>query len=125
MATKDADTAEILSDLTRRRRWEESRLRRRSPKTIRDIVAQAMLRGGYGRVQASEELAETWQKIVGEQFAEYCRPGRLRRGVLEVLVTHSAFVQELTTRKETILAGLAREAPHMKIRDLRFRTGRL
>ena len=125
MSPEDTDTSEILSDLADRQRREQARLYARSPKPIRNIVAQTMLRGGYGRVQASEELAETWQKIVGERFTGNCRPGRLRRGVLDVLVTHSAFIQELTSEKETILAGLAREAPEMKIRDLRIRTDRL
>ena len=125
MLPSETDTTEILTDLGRRRRREAAKLRARSPRAIRDVVAETMLRHGYGRIQAGEELAKIWQEIVGENYAKHCRPGQVRRGVLEVLVTHSVFVQELTNEKRAILAKLASDVPQMKVRDLRFRTGLL
>ena len=66
----------------------------RGPQSIGRIVAQLMARTGYDREQGSEALATAWRQAVPEQLAGYSRPGLVRRGVLEVFVTHSAIVQE-------------------------------
>ena len=42
---------------------------------------------------------------------------------MEVIVAHSALVQELGFQKATLLATLARLLPDEPIRDLRFRVG--
>ena len=115
----------ILKDLNRRRRQEFAKLRAQEPKSIRDIIAKIMLRRGYGRILGSEDLTRIWQEAVGEIFAAYSRPGVLKRGVLHVVVSHSVIIQEMLAEKKTILKILKECAPELKIRDLRFRTGRL
>jgi predicted nucleic acid-binding Zn ribbon protein len=56
-------------------------------------------------------------------LARFTRPGQVRRGVLEVTVSNSTIVQELTFQKERILAVLRAKRPDARIRDLRFRIG--
>jgi hypothetical protein len=49
--------------------------------------------------------------------------GKIRRGVLEVLVGNSAVLQELTFQKKHLLDKIVAALPDQKIRDVRFRIG--
>jgi predicted nucleic acid-binding Zn ribbon protein len=93
------------------------------PQRIGDVLAELVARRGLGRVQSGELLSGAWRQAVGEFAARHSRVGAVRRGVLEVVVAHSALVQELTFRKPDLLVQLARFAPDEQIRDLRFRCG--
>ncbi len=96
-----------------------------SPRHIADVLTELMTRYGYARQQFSAALEEAWNQAVGPMLAPTTRPGRIRRGVLEVVVAHSAMVQELTFQKETLLSTLNRLLPDQPIQDLRFRLGRI
>ena len=95
------------------------------PQSIADALSQLMARRGYARIQAATELSSVWEEVVGDTLASQSRPGNVRRGVLEVTVGNSAVVQELTFIKRTILKEFKRLVPEEKIRDLRFRVGRI
>ena len=90
-----------------------------------DVVSELLARRGYARAQASEDFAKIWEAAAGEMMAKYTRTGTLKRGVLEVIVAHSALVQELTFQKIAILEKLARLAPDEGIKDIRCRVGPL
>jgi predicted nucleic acid-binding Zn ribbon protein len=117
------DPIESVADFTVHRDREQRRFHARKPKRIADVVAQVVTARGYGRVQSIEHLAAAWQAAAGDTLARFSRPGRVKRGVLEVTVTNSTIVQELTFQKQHILAQLRAELPDTKIRDLRFRIG--
>jgi predicted nucleic acid-binding Zn ribbon protein len=87
------------------------------------VLAQLITARGYGRIQADADFTAAWQAAAGETLARYTLPGRLKRGVLEITVSNSAIVQELTFQKQNILADLQAELPMARIRDLRFRIG--
>jgi predicted nucleic acid-binding Zn ribbon protein len=87
------------------------------------VLAQLITARGYGRIQADADFTAAWQKAVGETLAQYTVPGRLKRGVLEVTVSNSIVIQELTFQKQTILAALHEQCPDAKIRDVKFRIG--
>jgi hypothetical protein len=93
------------------------------PQPIAEAVAQLMAARGYARVQSSAEMDQVWSGAVGEALAAHCRPGNLRRGVLEVIVANSAVMQELEFLKRKILKELAQMTSNKKIRNLRFRIG--
>jgi predicted nucleic acid-binding Zn ribbon protein len=114
-----------ITDLTARREKEQRRYHARRPKKIADVVAQLITLRGYGRFQAHAELAAAWQTAAGPVLANCSRPGQIRRGKLEVIVSNSTIVQELTFQKQQILAELARQMPDAKIRDVRFRIGNI
>ena len=82
-----------------------------------------MTRKGLGRQLSRTLLHDSWPRAVGEPWAKYTQVGALRRGVLEVLVDNSTFVQELGFRKEEILKTLRPLVPDEYITDLRFRVG--
>ena len=114
-----------ITDFAARREKENRRFYARRPKKIGDVLAQLITLRGYGRFQATAELAAVWQAAAGEALARSSRAGQVRRGRLEVTVTNSTVVQELTFQKEHILAELGRILPDAKIRDVRFRIGNI
>ncbi len=93
------------------------------PKPIGNIVAELLARRGYGRLQAADAWAGAWQEAAGPTLAGQSRAGQVRRGVLEVWVTNSTLVQELSFEKARLLKTLTRLVPEEKIRDLKFRVG--
>lgn len=93
----------------------------RGPQRIGSVVARLMARTGYAQEQASEALASAWALAVPAQLAGHSRPGAVRRGVLDVFVTHSAIIQEMTFHKQEVLERLAAKLPGAGITDIRCR----
>ena len=118
-----ARAADHAIDFAARRERETKRSYARRPKKIADVVAQLLVQRGYGRIEANEQLADAWAAAAGEPLAAHSRPGKLRRGTLEVAVANSTIMQEFSFQKQRILAELGRKMPDAKIRDLRFRVG--
>jgi predicted nucleic acid-binding Zn ribbon protein len=112
-----------VAEFARHRDLERRRFHARKPKKIADVVAQVITARGYGRAQSLDNYADAWQQAAGAELARDSRPGRLKRGVLEVTATHSTLIQELSFQKQAILAQLKTILPDAKIRDLRFRVG--
>ncbi len=94
----------------------------KGPQPIREVLAELMAARGFARVQSAAALETAWKQAAGE-MAPYTRVGLVRRGKLEVMVSHSALVQELTFRKVALLGELKRLLPDEKIGDLRFKVG--
>jgi hypothetical protein len=111
------------ADFHSRRDRELRRHYARKPKKIADVLAQLITTRGYGRFQSDANLTTAWQQAAGEKIAAYTRPGRIRRGTLEVTVTNSTVVQELTFQKPQIITQLKTAMPDANIRDIRFRIG--
>jgi predicted nucleic acid-binding Zn ribbon protein len=111
------------ADFAAHRDREQRRHHARRPKQIRNVIAQLITARGYGRIQADADFAAAWRGAIGDTLAEYTVPGRLKRGVLEITVSNSIVIQELTFQKQTILAALREQCPDAKIRDLKFRIG--
>lgn len=111
------------ADFAARRDREQRRHYARRPKKIADVLAQLITARGYGRIQADADFTAAWQAAAGDTLARYTLPGRLKRGVLEITVSNSTIVQELTFQKQRILADLQERLPDARIRGLRFRIG--
>ena len=91
------------------------------PLSIGSVMSRLMARAGYDREQASAGLEAAWRDAAPESLRTASRPGLVRRGVLEVFVSHSAHVQELAFQKREVLARLAELAPAAGITDIRCR----
>ncbi len=113
------------SDFMARRDREQRRHIARAPKKIANVLAQLITKRGYGRIQSTRDFTTVWQAAVGPTLSPFTQPGTLKRGKLEVTVTNSAVIQELTFQKRQILAELNRQLPDAKITDLRFRIGQI
>ena len=114
---------QAAADFQARRDREQRRQYARKPKKIADVLAQLITARGYGRIQATADFTAAWQQAAGDTIAKYTRPGRLKRGTLEVTAGNSTIIQELTFQKQQILAQLQTALPDAKIRDIRFRVG--
>lgn len=95
------------------------------PQQIGDVLGELISRRGYARVEASEAYAEAWREAAGEAIGRYTRAGAVKRGMFEVLVASSAMLQELTFQKSALLEKLRQELPQEKIKDLRFKVGKI
>ncbi len=121
----DERVQEQLTDYAATSARELSRARARQPKQAADVMADVMLRRGYGRMLTAETLRHAWRESVGQPLADSTAAVALRRGRLEVVADSSATIQELTFLRETILNRLASLLPGDSIRDLKIRVGPL
>jgi predicted nucleic acid-binding Zn ribbon protein len=97
---------------------------RRGPRALSDILGELFTVRGYGRFLAQQELEDAWNAAVGEPLCRQTRLGEVRRGVLNVMVSHPALLEELAAfRKPELLAALRAGAPGTTIHDIRFRVG--
>jgi predicted nucleic acid-binding Zn ribbon protein len=91
------------------------------PQAIGRIVSRLLARTGYDREQGAEAVAAAWREAVPAGLAAHARAGRVRRGVLEVFVSHSAVIQEFSFQKQALLARLQASLPAAGITDIRCR----
>ncbi len=84
----------------------------RGPQSIGNVLAELMARRGFARLRSASALQSAWRDAAGELVGRYSRVVGVRRGKLEVIVGHSALVQELTFPTWTSLDQVPRdEAP--------------
>lgn len=95
--------------------------RDRGPRPVGDLLARLLARTGYDREQAPRQLDAAWPQAVPQTLLGLVVPGRVRKGVLEVLVSHSAAAQELGFHKAEIIGRLAAALPDEPITDIRCR----
>ena len=97
---------------------------RRGPLALSEILGELFTLRGYGRFRARQELEQAWEAAVGEPLCRQTQLGEVRRGVLNVTVSHPALLEELAAfRKPSLLAVLRSDAPGTTIHDIRFRVG--
>lgn len=108
--------ADVLMAINHRRPKVEA-----EPLAIGRVMARLMARTGYGREQGTSAVASAWQSVVPKSLKTASQPGLVRRGVLEVFVSHSAHVQELGFQKRAIMKQLNELLPDAGITDIRCR----
>lgn len=81
-------------------------VRRKAPERIQSILSLALRKSGLDRDIARYNFVLHWKEIVGEDVAERTRPECFRNGALVVRVADSAWAQELSFQKESILKRL-------------------
>ena len=113
-----------FEDIQRRRTSHQRWFYAKQPKRIDNVIAQVVQRKGYAQVRTQGERDTAWQKVAGEMAAS-TQVGSLRRGTLEILVANSLVMQELTFRKEELLAQLQEALPETTIKQIRFRIGQV
>ena len=91
------------------------------PERIGRIVTRIMARHGFNRQISSEQLEQVWRDAVGETMAAQTRLGSLRRGVLEVFVSHPLIRQELSFHQTELTEALNQASRDFKIRRLKLK----
>jgi predicted nucleic acid-binding Zn ribbon protein len=122
--TNKPSPASEFEELERRRASHRRWYFGKQPKQIGKVIAQLVQRKGYAQVRTADQREKAWQVAAGE-MASFTQVGGLRRGVLEVLVANSLVMQELSFRKEDLLAQLQEALPETKIQQIRFRIGQI
>lgn len=118
MARPMSDELQRLQEDVARRQYARGR-----PRAIRETLSTLLARRGCADVAGAAEREQAWGQVVGPALAACTRVGMVRRGVLEIVVSNSAALQELTLQKRQLLQGMAAALPDQPLRDLRFRVG--
>jgi hypothetical protein len=96
----------------------------RGPRALTEVLGELFTVRGYGRFWARQELERAWDTAVGEPLCRQTHLGEVRRGVLNVTVSHPALLEELASfRKPSLLAALRAVESGTTIQDIRFRVG--
>jgi predicted nucleic acid-binding Zn ribbon protein len=96
----------------------------KGPERVGEILSRLFAARGWGRRQERLRLEEAWAHAAGAESARHTRVGKLRRGVLEVLVDNGVLLQELAHfQKRRLLEQLRARLPNVNFQDLRFRVG--
>jgi hypothetical protein len=90
---------------------------------INNIISSLMSRRGYAQKQSNEELQQAWAAAAGKRLANESRIGNMKRGVLEVFVSNSTVLQEITFQKRRIIKKLKETTVCEKLKDVKFRIG--
>ena len=98
--------------------------RPKGPQRMGDLLPQLMARRGYARFLSHDEFQEAWEAVSGSLHKQ-SRVGQLRGSVLEIIVSNSVVLHELTFQKRKLLKQLAEQLPDKKISDLRLKVGNI
>lgn len=91
------------------------------PLAVESILRSVLATRGLDKRLAAYQWVTHWEKIVGTGIARRTRPASLKKGVLTVEVTDSAWAQELQFRKQVIMARLAKFVNNNQlVTDVRF-----
>ncbi len=116
---KETEFQRTVEDVRRRQKYFKP------TSTAGNLAAKVMTRYSVASSQASRQLEKEWEATVGPKVAADTRPGNLRRGVLEVIVSNSAIHQQLSFQKKKLVTQLQQNPQLAKIRDIRFRVGQI
>ena len=104
-------------------RFQERRRESAGPQPVSRVMSRLLSSRGYAREQSADRLATAWEEVAPPAFRNRSRAGAVRRGVLEVVVSHSALVQEMGFHKEEVLRRLGEAVPAEGIADIKCRVG--
>ena len=89
------------------------------------LINHLLARKGYGQTESQTDLQTTWQQVVGTKWKNKTMASAIRRGVLDVVVTNSAALQQLNFAKKKLLKGIQEQLPQNKIQNIKFRVGKI
>ena len=91
------------------------------PRAIGSVMSRLLARTGYDQERGVDGLTAAWQQVAPAALRGSSQAGLVRRGVLDVFVSHSALVQEMGFYKQEVLARLGELVPAEGITDIRCR----
>ena len=92
-----------------------------SPSSLKNALLGLIRRKGLVNRSAAENLDAEWKRIVGADLGRRSTARRIRGGVVEVVVTNSAALEELRSYiNETALKQMQTSLPECGIRSIRY-----
>ena len=101
----------------------KSEMTSRPPTPVRVILTTAF--PGLRERLLEARIRKEWENLMGQDVARRARPVVLSQGVLQVTVTNSPWLQELTLREPDLRRRLADRYGTDAVRALRFSLGTL
>jgi len=100
-------------------------MKKAQPTAIRDVLKKTIAKiGAEKKARLTEEkITEIWKKVAGESAARHSHPKMLKGGLLTVNVDSSAWIYELTLKKEKIEKKINRLIKQKKPLRIRLRAG--
>lgn len=100
--------------------------RNAAPQEVGAILSRALGRAGIDKQINRYNFVLHWKEIVGEDIARFARPEGFKDGSLIITVMTSAWAQELSFHRETILSRLRKFlGDDESVRDLIFQVGQM
>lgn len=87
---------------------------------LSDFLEELLVGHGLSSVASSVRLRAAWSEIVGPLLSSKTAPGRLKNGVLTVLVANHAWAQELQLKKPFLLERANASLGTGTVSDIRF-----
>ncbi len=106
----------------RKKKSFQQRHRQKDPRKIADVLTDLFAQRGYAQIKAVDDCQEAWAHVVGD-LKSVSHAGEVKQGALQVIVSNSVIMQELTFRQEELVTKLQRMLPQHRITSLRFRVG--
>lgn len=92
-----------------------------SPTSLKFSLKNLVRRKGLANRSAAEALNAEWIRIVGPKISQRSTARRVKDGVLEVVVTNSAAMEELRSYlHESVLEQMQQSLPESNIRSIRY-----
>jgi predicted nucleic acid-binding Zn ribbon protein len=95
----------------------------RKLETVPDALLRLVRTLDIERKLLAHAVEPAWPRAVGPRLAAHTRAARLQDGVLTIEARSASWLNEVSLRRETVLARLREEMPQSSIRELRFRLG--
>jgi hypothetical protein len=90
---------------------------------VRDLVGEALRRGGLKRGVRRAEAVLRWPEVVGPDVARFARAVALQQGTLVVEVADTETAMHLGLQRQRLLDAYRARFGGGEVRDLRFRVG--
>ncbi len=89
-------------------------------KSLGDALDELVENLGIRKKLREQDVFELWDKAVGERIAEIAKPTRISKGTLFVSVQSGTWRNELSMRREEILARLNETVNEEIVKDIKF-----
>jgi predicted nucleic acid-binding Zn ribbon protein len=103
---------------SRRRGWSGPGPDPRDPQPFGAVLAKLVKNRGWQRPAAEATVFGQWDRVVGAQVAEHCRPVKLEDGVLTVEAVSTAWATQLRLLAGRLLKQIAAEVGHNVVTKL-------
>lgn len=104
----------------RRSQWSGPGADPRDPQPFGSVLAKLMKARGWQRPAAEATLFGQWEKVVGPDIAEHCRPVKLEQGELTLEAESTAWATQLRLLAGSLLKQIAGEVGHNVVKRLRI-----
>lgn len=98
---------------------------KRKPVPINEIIEAFLDKNLPKEKNIKIDIVDNWENIVSKKAAKYTKPILIKNKVLLIHIANSAWMHQLTLNKKAILGEIQEIVGEKKIKDIRFKIGRV